>query len=85
MMAASGFIVGAVVAAVISRTSLPWVRLRALRWLAGAAVVAALAHVGHSAVAEPGNTIGAEVSTSLAALFASGLMALFGAYFAARR
>jgi hypothetical protein len=85
MMAASGFIVGALVAGVLSRASLPWVRLRALRWIAGAAVVAGLAHIGHSAVAEPANTIGAEVATSLSALFASGLMALFGAYFAAKR
>src|SRR4051812_44590519 len=45
MMAASGFIVGAVVAGVLSRASLPWVRLRALRWIAAAVVVAALAHV----------------------------------------
>ena len=85
MMAASGFIVGAVVAGVLSRASLPWVRLRALRWMAAAAVVAALAHIGHSAATEPGNAIGAEVTTSLAALFASGLMAMFGAYFAAKR
>jgi hypothetical protein len=85
MMAASGFIVGAVVAGVLSRTTLPWVRLRALRWIAAAAIVAALAHVGHSASGEPANTIGAEVATSLAGLFASGLMSLFGAYFAAKR
>jgi hypothetical protein len=84
-MVASAFIAGATVAAVISRFPLPWQRLRTLRWVAGAGVVFALAHVGHSASLKAGGGLGMHVAASLAALLAAALMALFGAYFAARR
>jgi hypothetical protein len=85
IMAASALLVGAVVAAVVSRCPLPWLSFRALRWIAGMALVFGLAHVGHSAAIKAGGSIGSHVGASFAALLAAALMALFGAYFAARR
>ncbi len=85
LMAASAFVIGAVVAGVLSRLPLPWVRFRFLRWLAGAALVFALAHVGHSAAFSAGKGVAVHVTASLAALCAAALMALFGAYFGAKR
>jgi hypothetical protein len=87
VMAASGFLVGAAVAGAISRLPVPWVGFRLLRWIVGAAVVFALAHVGHSAAlkAEAGGAVGVHVAASFGALCAAALMALFGAYFAAKR
>ena len=64
-MAASALLAGAAVAAALSRFPLPWLRLRALRWIAGAALVFALAHVGHSAAMKAGIAAG---STSRRAL-----------------
>ena len=40
MMAGSALLVGAAVAAALSRFPLPWLRFRLLRWIAGAALVA---------------------------------------------
>lgn len=85
IMAASALLAGAAVTAVLSRCPLPWLRLRALRWIAGAALVFAFAHVGHSAALKAGGSVGAHAGASLAALLAAALMALFGAYFAVRR
>jgi hypothetical protein len=85
LMAAAAFLIGAAVAGVLSRLPLPWVRFRLLRWIAGAALVIALAHVGHSAALQAGANITVHVTASFAALCAAVLMALFGAYFAAKR
>jgi len=85
IMAASAFLVGAAAAGALSRAPLPWVRFRPLRWIAGAAMVFALAHIAHSAALASGSAVGVHVAASLAALCAAALMALFGAYFAARR
>lgn len=85
IMAAAALLAGAAVAGVVSRCPLPWLPLRALRWIAGAGVVFALAHVGHSAALKAGASLGSHVGASLAALAAAALMALFGAYFAAKR
>lgn len=85
LMAASAFLVGAVVAGLLTRLPLPWVRLRLVRWLAGAGLVFALAHVGHSASLASDASVTVHVVASLAALLAAALMALFGAYFAAKR
>ena len=62
LMAASAFVFGAAVAGALSRLPLPWVRLRALRWVAGAAVVFALAHVGHSAALNSGGSVAVHVA-----------------------
>jgi hypothetical protein len=85
MMAASAFLVGAAVAAMLSRFPLPWLNFRVLRWIAGTILVAALAHVGHSAAMTAGVTVGIHAGASFAAICAAALMALFGAYFAAKR
>ena len=85
MMAASALLAGALVAAALSRFPLPWLRFRLLRWVAGAAVVAALAHIGHAAAMKAGVSPGIHSAASFAALCAAALTALFGAYFAAKR
>src|SRR5262245_43492324 len=64
IMAASALLAGAAVAGVVSRCPLPWTSFRALRWIAGAAVVFALAHVGHSAAIKAGGSIGSHVGAS---------------------
>jgi hypothetical protein len=84
LMAGSSFVVSAVVAAALSRLPLPWHRLRALRWLAGAVLVFALAEVGHIAAITDGHGGGTHAAMSLAALGTAALVALFAAYFATR-
>ncbi|MPZ40216.1 MAG: hypothetical protein GEU95_19595 [Rhizobiales bacterium] len=85
MMAASAFLVGALVAAALSRFPLPWLNFRLLRWVAGTALVGALAHIGHAAAMKAGVAVGVHAAASFAAVCAAALMALFGAYFAAKR
>jgi hypothetical protein len=69
----------------LSRGPLPWLRFRLLRWIAGAALVAVLAHIGHAAAMKSGVAVGIHSAASFAAVFAAALTALFGAYFAAKR
>jgi hypothetical protein len=85
MMAGSALLVGAAVAAALSRFPLPWLRFRLLRWIAGAALVAVLAHIGHAAAMKAGVAVGIHAAASVAAVFAAAATALFGAYFAAKR
>jgi hypothetical protein len=84
LMIGSSFVVSAVVAAALSRLPPPWLRLRTLRWLASAALVFALAEVGHIAAITAGHGGGAHTAMSMLALMAAALVALFGAYFATR-
>jgi hypothetical protein len=84
LMIGSAFVVSAVVAATLSRLPPPWLRLRTLRWLAGAVIVFALAEVGHIAAITVGHGGGAHTAMSMVALVAAALVALFGAYFATR-
>jgi hypothetical protein len=84
LMIGSAFVVSAVVAAALSRLPPPWLRLRTLRWLAGAVLIVALAEVGHIAAITVGHGGGAHTAMSMAALIAAALVALFGAYFATR-
>jgi hypothetical protein len=81
----SAFLTGAIVAAALGRFPLPWLGFRVLRWIAGAVVVAALAHVGHAAATKAGISPGIHSAASFAAVCAAALTALFGAYFAAKR
>lgn len=85
MIAASGLLVGAMVAAALSRFPLPWLRFRVIRWVLGAAIVATMAHIGHSAAAKAGVAVSIHFVASFAAICAAALAALFGAYFAAKR
>ena len=84
LMIGSAFVVSAVVAAALSRLPPPWLRLRTLRWLAGAVLVFALAEAGHIAAITVGHGGGAHTAMSMVALAAAALVALFGAYFATR-
>jgi hypothetical protein len=84
LMIGSAFVVSAVVAAALSRLPPPWLRLRTLRWLAGAVLVFALAEVGHIAGTTVGHGFGAHAAMSMAALITAALVALFAAYFATR-
>jgi hypothetical protein len=85
IMAASALLAGALVAGALSRFPLPWLGFRVPRWIAGAAVVGALAHIGHGAAMKAGVAVGIHAAASFAALCAAALTALFGAYFAAKR
>jgi hypothetical protein len=85
LMVGAAFLVGAVVAAALSRLPWPWHRFRLLRWLLAAALVFAVADVGHSASANAQSSMRMHVAVSLFALLAATLMALFGAFFAAKR
>jgi hypothetical protein len=85
LMVASAFLVSIVVAAVLSRTALPWHGFRLLRWVAGAAVVFALAEVGHIAAVTGGGGGGTHAAVTLGTLCVAALVALFGAHFAMRR
>jgi hypothetical protein len=84
-IAGSAFIVGGITAAALSRLSLPWRRLRLLRWAAGAAIVFVLADIGQHSAGLAGVDAGANVIASFAALVIAALMALGGAYFTVRR
>jgi hypothetical protein len=84
LMIGSAFVVSALVAAALSRLPPPWLRLRTLRWLAGAVLVFALAEAGHIAAITAGHGGGAHTAMSMLALVAAALVALFGAYFATR-
>jgi len=84
-MMPTALVVGGLVAAALSRFPLPWLGFRLLRWIAGAAVVAVLAHIGHGAAMKEGVSVGIHSAASFVALWAAALTALFGAYFAAKR
>jgi hypothetical protein len=81
----SAFLVGAIVVAALTRLPLPWHRFRLLRWVVGAAVVFALAEVGHMASVTASRGGGTNAAVTLATLCAAALVALFGGYFAAKR
>ncbi len=82
---AVAFVIGGLIAAVLSRMPLPWRRFRLLRWLGGAVVVFILAEVGqHSAEIATGEP-GANVLADLGVLIVAALLSLGGAYLTARR
>jgi hypothetical protein len=82
---AVAFLVSGIVAATLSRVTLPWHRFRSLRWLAGAAVVLLLAHVGHGSSGLLRGNAGATTTANLAVLLVAALLGLCGAYFTVRR
>jgi len=85
MMPGAALLVGAAVAGALGRYPLPWLGLRLLRWIVGAAIVAALAHIGHGAAMKADVSVGIHSAATFAAVCAAALTALFGAYFAAKR
>jgi hypothetical protein len=82
---AIAFLVSGIVAAALSRVTLPWHRFRLLRWLAGAAVVLLLAHVGHGSTGLLRGDAGANTTANLAVLLVAALLGICGAYFTVRR
>jgi hypothetical protein len=78
------FATSGAVAAALTRSRLPFRRLRLLRWTAGAILVLVLADVGHSASAPEAGT-GVTVAARLAGLGLAAVMAALGAAFAMRR
>jgi hypothetical protein len=82
---AVAFLVGGIVATALSRLTLPWHRFRLLRWLAGAAIVLLLAHVGHGSAGLLHGDASANATASLAVLLIAALLSLCGAYFTVRR
>ena len=69
------------IAAALSRLPLPWRSFRLLRWALGAAIVFALAHIGHSAPAPRGDQCGRPCGGEPGGAGVAALMAMFGAYF----
>jgi hypothetical protein len=84
-IAAAAFVIGGLTAAILSRVSPPWHRLRALRWTAGAALVFMLSAVGHRAAGASHGGPGEHAVMTLAALGMAIFMAFCGAYLTARK
>jgi hypothetical protein len=85
LFAGAALVVSAIVAAALSRYSLPWVRFRLLRWLAGAAIVAGLAEIARSAGTASEGSAGTQLAVGLAAFALATVMAMLGAFFTVRR
>jgi hypothetical protein len=84
-IAGMAFVIGGVMAAVLSRMPLPWRGFRLLRWLAGAAVVFILSDIGQHSAGLTQTNVGASVLASLGVLALAALMSLGGAYLTIRR
>jgi hypothetical protein len=84
-IAAAAFIISGIVAAALSRVALPWLRLRALRWLGGAVLVLVLADIGHHAGELSQEHTGLNVAISLTAVTIAAVMSLCGTYLTARK
>jgi hypothetical protein len=85
LLVMSSILVGAMVAAALSRLPLPWHDFRLPRWIMSALVVFALAETGHLATTAITHSPGAQIAVTLTALGAAALMSFFGAYFAVKR
>jgi hypothetical protein len=84
-IAGLAFVTGGITAAALSRLPPPWRRFRLLRWVAGAAIVLALAQIGHPDAAPDAAGPGTELAVNLLALAIAAVLALLGAYVAVRR
>ena len=84
-IAGTAFVVSGVVAAALSRVTLPWRRLRLLRWSAGALIVFVLADIGRHAAELPQTDPAIHALASLGVLVLAALMSLGGAYLTIRR
>jgi hypothetical protein len=83
LVAGTALIVGYIAAAMTRFMMLHWWPLRLLRWIAGAAVVAELAAIGHAAGAaagaDPASQVGASLLGGLLAMATAAMGAGFGA------
>ena len=84
-IAGLAFVAGGITAAALSRLPPPWQRFRLLRWVVGAAIVLALAQIGHPSAAPEAVGASVNVAMNLVALVVAAVMALLGAYVAVRR
>jgi hypothetical protein len=84
LVAGTALIVGYVAAAMTRFMMLHWWPLRLLRWIAGAAVVAELAAIGHAAGAAAGADAASHVGASLLGGLLAMVTAALGAGFEAR-
>lgn len=84
VVAGSALVIGAAVAALLTRYPAPWHRLRALRWVLSGIGLLALAHVAHEANAPEGIGAMAQLGSTTIAVLLAALMAVFGAIFALR-
>src|SRR5262245_1601615 len=84
-IAGLAFVTGGITAAALSRLPPPWRRFRLLRWVAGAAIVLALAQIGHPHAAPDAAGPGTDLAVNLLAMAIAAAMALLGAYVAVRR
>jgi hypothetical protein len=84
-IAGIAFVTSGITAAALSRLPPPWQRFRLLRWVVGAAIVLALAQIGHPSAAPEAVGAGVNVAVNLVALVVAAVMALLGAYVAVRR
>jgi hypothetical protein len=84
-IAGIAFVTSGITAAALSRLPPPWQRFRLLRWIVGAAIVLALAQIGHPSAAPEAVGAGVNVAVNLVALVVAAVMALLGAYVAVRR
>src|SRR5262249_19339176 len=66
-IAGLAFVPGGITAAALSRLPPPWRRFRLLRWVAGAAIVLALAQIGHPHAAPDAAGPGTELAVNLLA------------------
>lgn len=84
VIAGSALVIGAAVAAVLTRSPPPWHRFRSLRWVLSGLGLLALGHVAHEANAPDGIGAMAQLGSTTFAVLLAGLMAVFGAIFALR-
>ena len=84
VVAGSALVVGAAVAAVLTRSPPPWHRFRAVRWILAGLGLLALGHVAHEANIPEGVGAMAQLGSTTIAVLLAALMAVFGAIFALR-
>jgi hypothetical protein len=84
IIAGSALVAGAAIARPIAQFALPWRRNRTLRWIAGAAILFGLAHVGHGAAVPEGVTALVYLMVTTTAVVLAAVMATIGAVFALR-
>ncbi len=85
LIAAAALAGGYITAAVTRQLLLNWWPLHRLRWIAGAAIVAALGVIGHIATAPSRFDVASQVTASFSGMIVSLIGAMIGAFFAARR
>lgn len=84
VIAGSALVTGAVIARPLAMFPPPWRRYRVLRWIVGAVIVFALAHIGHGAEVPHGVSAVVYMMATTLAIIIGAVMAAIGAIFALR-